>query len=83
MQFSEAKSKSENNRLSTNELVLDVASDDPGMFFGGVFTVTSYVRRFLRLALLVPPSVDAILLTKLDTTLPYSWKEQMELFGMA
>ena len=52
---------------------------------------TSYVRRFLRLALLAPPIVDAIFtgkapwtlsLTKLDTTLPYSWKEQMELFGM-
>ena len=44
-----------------------------------------------RLALLAPPIVDAIFagkapwtlsLTKLDTTLPYSWKEQMELFGM-
>ena len=52
---------------------------------------TSYVRRFLRLALLAPPIVDAIFagkapwtlsLTKLDTSLPYSWKEQMELFGM-
>ena len=43
------------------------------------------------LALLAPPIVDAIFagkapwtlsLTKLDTTLPYSWKEQMELFGI-
>ena len=52
----------------------------------------SYVRRFLRLALLAPPIVDAVFtgnvpwtlsLTKLNTTLPYSWKEQMELFGIA
>ena len=53
---------------------------------------STYVRRFLRLALLAPPIVDAVFagkapwtlsLTKLNTTLPYSWKEQMELFGMA
>ena len=51
----------------------------------------SYVRRFLRLTLLAPPIVEAIFegrapwspsLTKLDTNLPYSWKEQMKLFDM-
>ena len=51
----------------------------------------SYVRRFLRMALLAPPIVDAVFagkapwtlsLTKLNTTLPFSWKEQMELFGI-
>jgi len=51
----------------------------------------SYVRRFLRLTLLAPPIVEAIFegrapwslsLTKLDTNLPFSWKEQMKLFGM-
>ena len=46
---------------------------------------------FLRLALLASPIVDVISagkapwtrsLTELDTTLPYSWKEQMKLFGI-
>ena len=46
---------------------------------------------FLRLALLASPIVDIIFagkapwtlsLTELDTTLPYSWKEQMKLFGI-
>ncbi len=46
---------------------------------------------FVSLKLLDPPIVDAIFsgrapwslsLTKLDTNLPYSWKEQMKLFGM-
>ena len=52
----------------------------------------TYVRRVLRLTLLAPPIVDAIFsgkapwtlsLTKLDIALPYSWKEQQKLFGMA
>ena len=52
----------------------------------------SYVRRFLRLALLAPPIVEAIMagkaprtlsLTKLDTNLPWAWQEQLKLFGMA
>ena len=51
----------------------------------------SYVRRFLRLTLLAPPIVEAIFegrapwslsLTKLDTNLPFSWQEQLKLFGM-
>ena len=51
----------------------------------------SYVRRFLRLTLLAPPIVDAIFagkapwtlsLTKLDTDLPFSWKEQMKVLGI-
>ena len=46
---------------------------------------------FLRLALLASPIVDVIFagkapwtlsLTELDTTLSYSWKEQMKLFGI-
>ena len=66
--------------------------DSPEALAEALGVHTSYVRRFLRLALLAPPIVDAIFagkapwtlsLTKLDTTLPYSWKEQMELFGMA
>ena len=65
--------------------------DSPEALAEALGVHTSYVRRFLRLALLAPPIVDAIFagkapwtlsLTKLDTTLPYSWKEQMELFGM-
>ena len=52
----------------------------------------AYVQRFLRLALLAPPIVEAIMagkaprtlsLTKLDTSLPFSWQEQLKLFGMA
>ena len=52
----------------------------------------SCVRRFLRRALQTPPIVEAIMagkaprtlsLTKLDTTLPFSWQEQLKLFGMA
>lgn len=44
-----------------------------------------------KLTLLAPPIVDAIFagrapwsisLTKLGTNLPFSWKEQMKLFGM-
>ena len=65
--------------------------DSPESLAEALGVHTSYVRRFLRLALLAPPIVDAIFagkapwtlsLTKLDTTLPYSWKVQMELFGM-
>ena len=65
--------------------------DSPESLAEALGVHTSYVRRFLRLALLAPPIVDAIFagkapwtlsLTKLNTTLPYSWKEQMELFGM-
>ena len=46
---------------------------------------------FLRLALFASPIEDVIFagkapwtlsLTELDTTLPYSWKEQMKLFGI-
>ena len=56
------------------------------------FILFIHNRRFLSLAMLAPPIVDAIFagkapwtlsLTKLNTTLPYSWKKQMELFGMA
>ena len=66
--------------------------DSPGALAEALGVHTSYVRRFLRLALLAPPIVDAIFagkapwtlsLTKLNITLPYSWKEQMELFGIA
>lgn len=51
----------------------------------------SYIRRHLRYTLLAPQIVEAILngnapwslsLTKLDCTLPWSWKEQLRLFGM-
>ena len=65
--------------------------------FDGVFGYTPgrglkfFLKKVLRLALLAPPIVDTIFageapwtlsLTKLNTTLPYSWKEQMELFGI-
>ena len=65
--------------------------DSPEALAEALGVHTSYIRRFLRLALLAPPIVDAVFagkapwtlsLTKLNTTLPYSWKEQMELFGM-
>ena len=65
--------------------------DSPEALAEALGVHTSYVRRFLRLALLAPrswmPSLPGkplwtLSLTKLDTTLPYSWKEQMELFGM-
>ena len=74
------------------ELLYKGEYDSPEALAEALGVHTSYVRRFLRLALLAPPIVDAIFagkapwtlsLTKLDTTLPYSWKEQMELFGMA
>ena len=73
------------------ELLDNGEYDSPEALAEALGVHTSYVRRFLRLALLAPPIVDAIFagkapwtlsLTKLDTTLPYSWKEQMELFGM-
>ena len=74
------------------ELLDNGEYDSPEALAEALGVHTSYVRRFLRLALLAPPIVDAIFagkapwtlsLTKLNTTLPYSWKEQMELFGMA
>ena len=52
----------------------------------------SGIRRFLRLALPIPPIMEAIIagkaprtlsLTKLDTTLPWVWQAQLKLFGMA
>ena len=73
------------------ELLDNGEYDSPEALAEALGVHTSYVRRFLRLALLAPPIVDAIFagkapwtlsLTKLDTPLPYSWKEQMELFGM-
>ena len=54
--------------------------------------VKAFFPNSLRLTLLALPTVDAIfagkapwtlLLTKLNTALPYSWEEQMERFGMA
>ena len=66
--------------------------DSPEALAEALGVHTSYVRRFLRLALLAPPIVEAIMagkaprtlsLTKLDTTLPFSWQEQLKLFGMA
>ena len=66
--------------------------DSPEALAKALGVHTSYIRRFLRLALLAPPIVDAVFagkapwtlsLSKLNTTLPYSWKEQMELFGIA
>ena len=65
--------------------------DSPEALAEALNVNVSYVRRFLRLTLLAPPIVEAIFegrapwslsLTKLDTNLPYSWKEQMKLFGM-
>jgi hypothetical protein len=73
------------------ELLDNGEYDSPEALAEALGVHTSYVRRFLRLAMLAPPIVDAIFagkapwtlsLTKLNTTLPYSWKEQMELFGM-
>ena len=73
------------------ELLDNGEFDSPEALAEALGVHTSYVRRFLRLALLAPPIVDAIFagkapwtlsLTKLNTTLPYSWKEQMQLFGM-
>lgn len=66
--------------------------DSPEALAEALNVNVSYVRRFLRLALLAPPIVEAIMagkaprtlsLTKLDTTLPFSWQEQLKLFGMA
>ena len=51
----------------------------------------SYVRRFLRLTFLASPIVDAIFagkapwtisLAKPNINLPFSWKEQLKLFGI-
>ena len=65
--------------------------DSPEALAEALNVNVSYVRRFLRLTLLAPPIVEAIFegrapwslsLTKLDTNLPFSWKEQMKLFGM-
>lgn len=65
--------------------------DSPEALAEALGVHTSYVRRFLRLALFAPPIVDAIFtgkapwtlsLTKVNTALPYSWKEQIELFGI-
>ena len=65
--------------------------DSPEALAAALGVNVSYVRRFLRLTLLAPPIVEAIFegrapwslsLTKLDTNLPFSWKEQMKLFGM-
>ena len=81
------------NQTSYHPLLLDNGEfASPEALAEALNVHTSYIRRFLRLALLAPPIVDAIFagkapwtlsLTKLNTTLPYSWKEQMELFGMA
>ena len=73
------------------ELLDNGEFDSPEALAAALGVNVSYVRRFLRLALLAPPIVEAIFegrapwslsLTKLDTNLPFSWKEQMKLFGM-
>ncbi len=65
--------------------------DSPEALAEALGVNVSYVRRFLRLALLAPPIVEAIMageaprtlsLTKLDTNLPFSWQEQLKLFGI-
>ena len=64
--------------------------DSPEALAEALNVNVSYVRRFLRLALLAPP-VEAIMagkaprtlsLTKLDTNLPWVWQEQLKLFDM-
>ena len=66
--------------------------DSPEALAEALNVNVSYVRRFLRLTLLAPAIVDAIFagtapwtfsLAKLNAALPYSWKEQLRLFGMA
>ena len=66
--------------------------DSPEALAEALNVNVSYVRRFLRLTLLAPPIVEAIMagkaprtlsLTKLDTNLPFSWQDQLKLFGMA
>ena len=65
--------------------------DSPEALAEALNVNVTYVRRILKLTLLAPPIVDAIFagkapwtlsLTKLDTDLPFSWKEQMKLLGI-
>ena len=74
------------------ELLDNGEFDSPEALAAALGVNVSYVRRFLRLALLAPQIVEAIMagkaprtlsLTKLDTNLPFSWQEQLKLFGMA
>ena len=65
--------------------------DSPEALAEALNVNVSCVRRCLRLTLLAPPIVEAIMagkaprtlsLTKLDTNLPFFWKEQMKHFGI-
>ena len=66
--------------------------DSPEALAAALSVNVSCVRLFLRLALLAPQIVEAIMagkapstlsLAKLDTNLPFSRQEQLKLFGMA